>query len=84
MDTAVIDAIIAFLTGAFGPTMLVVFAVIGIFRAIFKPLMALIAAIVAVTPSKSDDELLAKVEGNKWYAMFVWLIDYLTSVKLPK
>lgn len=84
MDTAVIDAVIAFLTGAFGPTMIVVFAVIGMFRTIFKPLMALIDAVVAVTPSKSDDALVEKVKANKWYLLFVWLIDYLTSVKIPK
>ena len=84
MDTSVIDSIVQFLTGAFGPTMLIVFSVIGMFRVVFKPLMALIAAIVSVTPSKTDDKLLAKVEGNKWYKMFLWLIDYLTSVKLPK
>ena len=84
MDTAVIDAIVAFLTGTFGPQFAIFILVIGIFRTVFKPTMELSEAVVSVTPTKTDDTLVESVKTNKWYLMFVWVIDYLTSVKLPK
>jgi hypothetical protein len=57
--------------------------VVGTFRFVFKPLMSAVKQIVSDTPSKKDDEFLGKVESNKIYKAFVYVIDWLTSIKLP-
>jgi hypothetical protein len=55
----------------------------GAARVVFKPLMALVHAVVAVTPSKADDEALAKAESSRAYQVGAFLVDYLFSLKLP-
>lgn len=59
-----------------------IFAV-GTFRIFFKPVMSALEAAIAETPTKVDDEWLAKLKSSKVYTMLVWLVDYLASVKLP-
>jgi len=60
-----------------------ILSVIGAFRVFFKPTLAFIKDIVLKTSSKKDDELLLKVESSKIYKGFVFVIDYLFSIKLP-
>ena len=57
--------------------------VIGGLRIVFKPIMTAIHAIVDVTPGESDNLFLAKVEGSAIYKGFIWVVDFLASIKLP-
>ena len=59
-------------------------SVIGTCRLFFKPIMAAIESSVAATESKNDDVVLGKVKGNSIYKGFVFLIDMLGSIKIPK
>ena len=58
--------------------------IIGIARTIIKPARALIGAIVEQTKTKSDDEMLAKVESSKAMGMIRFILDFLLSIKLPE
>lgn len=58
-------------------------AIIGTLRLIVKPALALAYAIVQATPSKSDDEAVAKVEQSKVFKALLFVLDWLASVKLP-
>jgi len=66
------------------PIMAQVFVVIGVMRAINKPLFALLKAYVDQTASTSDNELLNKIMSSKIYSYFQFILDWSTSVKLPK
>jgi len=61
-----------------------IIAIIGSLRLVIKPIMGLIEAYVAITPSKSDDLLPAKIMDNKIYKAVVYLLDWFASLKLPK
>jgi hypothetical protein len=61
-----------------------VFAVIGLFRVVFKPIMSVWEAWVGYTPQKSDNEVLNKFKKGPIYKALIWLVDYSTSIKLPK
>lgn len=56
----------------------------GMARMICKPLFTLIDAVIVATPSKHDDQIWSDVKGSKAMSMFLWLIDYLASVKIRK
>jgi hypothetical protein len=66
------------------PWLATFFMVVGVIRIVVKPLMALIKSVVEATPSKADDELVAKVEQNAIYKGFVFVIDWLFSIKPVK
>jgi len=66
------------------PEAIAVLSLIGVLRAINKPLFALLRAYAAATKTLRDDEFLIEVEKSKAYQYFVFVLDYLTSVKLPK
>jgi hypothetical protein len=51
-------------------------------RLVMKPLFTAIHAYVDNSESKKDDELLAKVEASKYYKSFLWVLDYLFSIKI--
>jgi DMSO reductase anchor subunit len=61
-----------------------VLSIIGTLRLFFKPIMAAIEVAVAQSESKKDDEVLAKVQGNKIYSLVLFLIDLLASIKPVK
>ena len=70
--------------GDFGVAIQVV-SIVGTLRLVIKPIMAGIEQAVKDTESKSDDVVLAKVQGNIIYKGFFFLIDLLASLKLkPK
>lgn len=54
------------------------------FRMVFKPAMALAEKYVLATPSKSDDESLDNFKKGKAYAAIIWVVDFLTSIKIEK
>jgi len=58
--------------------------VVGILRLIMKPLFSFFREFVLATPSDRDDAFLNKVEGSKIYSFIVFLVDYISSIKLPK
>jgi hypothetical protein len=58
--------------------------VVGILRLVMKPLMVFIETLVIATPSKLDDDLYQKMIQSELYKAFVFMIDWLASIKLPK
>lgn len=59
--------------------------VVGSLRLVNKPLFAALKAIVEFTYwTEKDNILLAKIESSKVYKGFVFVLDWLTSIKLPK
>lgn len=72
--------------GAYGPVaqvLAVLVVIVGAARLIVKPLRELAQVVVGLTKTKSDDELLKKVEGSKITKALVFLADLLFSLKLP-
>lgn len=66
------------------PVAMAVMVWFGVFRAVFKPLMLAIDSYFTATPSKEDDAKWASLKSSKIYQGLVWLVDYSTSIKLPK
>lgn len=62
-----------------------VISIIGSLRLINKPLFSFLRAIVAFTYwTEEDNVLLAKIENNKIYKGFVYILDWVASAKLGK
>ncbi len=57
---------------------------IGSLRVIFKPMQLFIDGIVARTETKEDDRIWAAVKASKVYRSVSWLIDMMSSIKLPQ
>lgn len=65
------------------PQYAVLMTVVMVLRTVFKPIMAAIEAGVQASGSDKAKATLAQVEASKPYKVLVFVIDYLTSVKLP-
>ena len=65
------------------PNAVAVFSIIGILRAINKPLFAAFRAYTNATSTPKDDAVLDAVEKSKAYTYAMFILDYLTSVKVP-
>jgi hypothetical protein len=59
-------------------------AIVGFFRMFFKPLTSLITTYIKFTPNVVDDEIWGQITNSTTYKMFVYFIDWLLSIKLPK
>ena len=70
--------------GAQYPAVVSIIAIVGTLRLFVKPVMAAIEQIVAATPTKEDDKFLKELKESEAYKWFVFLLDWLTSIKLPK
>ena len=57
---------------------------IGGFRLAIKPLFSFAHSLVDSTPSPSDNEILAKVEGSRITKAIFFVLDWLASVKIKK
>jgi len=66
------------------PAFAMVVTLIGFLRLIMKPVMTIAQAYVKMTPYDSDDKWLADVEQSKGYKLFVYLMDWVLSVKMPE
>ena len=66
------------------PIFSTVILAMGFLRLSLKPLMTMAQAFVKMTPYDSDDQWLQSFEQSKGYKMFVFLLDWLLSVKLPE
>ncbi len=53
-------------------------------RVIMKPLSSLLREFVKFTPGPADDIWLDKLEKSKGYAAFLYILDWLTSIKLSR
>jgi hypothetical protein len=65
------------------PVIASIIGVVGVFRLVFKPAVSFARTVVTATPTKKDDEVMDKVEASGVYKGIVWVVDYLTSIKLP-
>lgn len=65
------------------PIVATILMVVGVLRFVMKPVMDLLRALVLATPGTGDDEFLAKVEGSKAWQYFLYILDWLGSIKTP-
>ncbi len=63
------------------PKIAAALAAIGALRLVVKPIMAVLRTITAQTPTPVDDEALANVEHSKLYLGFLFVLDWLASIK---
>lgn len=75
--------VLASVAGEHGVALQII-AIIGTLRIFIKPIMAAIEAGVLQSESKKDDEVLAKVQGNKITKLVLFLIDLVASIKPVK
>lgn len=66
------------------PEAMAVISVVGILRIINKPLQGFLDKVVEAIPGEKDDEFLAKMRESKIYKVFIFLLDYIGSIKPPK
>lgn len=67
------------------PGIVEVLAIVGVLRVINKPLLALLHAYTGATSSTADDALLNNMEQSKIYTGFLFVLDWLGSIKVqPK
>ena len=59
-------------------------AIMIISRVVFKPLFTILGKYVELTIEEDDNKKLHKFMQTKTYKMMVFLVDMLSSVKLPK
>jgi hypothetical protein len=64
------------------PVIASILILLGSLRLLIKPIMAGVRLWTTSTESTRDDELLDKVERSWGYTAFLFLLDWLTSIKL--
>lgn len=74
--------VLQFLSG--NPALASILVLVGALRLAIKPLMTLLQIYVKLTPYDQDDKWLASLESSKGYKLFVYLLDWLLSVKMPE
>ena len=57
---------------------------LGAARLCIKPAMTILQALVKLTPYDSDDKWLSDLEVSRGYKLFVYLLDWVLSVKVPE
>lgn len=57
---------------------------LGAVRLCIKPAMTLLQVYVKLTPYDHDDKWLADLEMSKGYKLFLYLMDWLLSVKISE
>jgi hypothetical protein len=75
------DLIMQFLVAH--PSLAVLITIVSVLRTVFKPIMAAIEAGVQASGSDKAKTILTQVEASKPYRVIAFVVDYLTSVKLP-
>lgn len=65
------------------PWLATILMVVGALRLVIKPLVSIWKSVAESTPTKVDDELVAKVEASGWYKAVIFVVDWLSSIKLP-
>ena len=64
------------------PVAVSILAVLGVIRLAIKPIMTAIGEIVLITPTDKDDKLFEKVKQSKSFKAILYVLDYLTSIKI--
>lgn len=59
-------------------------AFVFVCRIVFKPLFAILGKYVELTIEEEDNKKLKKIMSTKWYKLAVFVVDMVSSVKLPK
>lgn len=59
-------------------------AFVFVSRIIFKPLFTILGKYVELTVEEDDNKKLKKIMNTKWYKLAVFVVDMVSSVKLPK
>lgn len=59
-------------------------AVMVVCRIVFKPIFAIAGKYVELTMEEEDNKKLYKIMNSKAYKMAVFLVDLVSSVKLPQ
>ena len=77
----ILDLISGFLS--LHPTIAVVLSCVGACRVLIKPAMSLARYITSKTPTTRDDKALEALEKSKVFATVRYILDWLTSVRLP-
>jgi len=66
------------------PVIASILSILGLIRLIVKPIMEIIKAYVAYTPNKEDDSFVNKVIASPVYNKFLFVLDWLFSIKIGK
>jgi len=69
--------------GKLGPVVQVL-VFVGSLRVFLKPVVSFAKTYVEFTPSKGDNEKVAKVLDSKLYKSAAYLLDWFASLKLPQ
>lgn len=81
----IIEQVVTFILGlAQGyPITASILMVVGALKLLMTPIMKAIDAYVYITPTQTDNELWKKVKESKYFTAFLFILDLLTSIKLP-
>lgn len=66
------------------PIVTSIFVIIGVMRAVNKPFFSFLRSLVKETATDVDDRILDTVEQSPLYRGLTWVLDWTTSIKLPK
>ena len=66
------------------PGVLKLLVYVAIARGIFKPLSIALQAYVDSSESTKDNEFYSKLKENKVFKAIYFILDYSSSIKLPK
>ena len=72
--------LISFIQGY--PHLSTILMIVGFLRLVIKPIMTILKAYVAITPSNKDNETLDKIFNSKYWKRFLFILDWLTSIKV--
>lgn len=75
------DFIIQLLTAH--PSLAVLMTIVTVLRTVFKPIMAVIESGVKASGNARALAVLNSLEASKVYKAVCFVVDYLTSIKLP-
>lgn len=64
------------------PKIALALTAVGALRVVMKPAISFITWWIAQTPSKRDDKKLKKILANRYVKAFLYVVDWLGSVKL--
>lgn len=66
------------------PIMFTIASIMGMVRLVIKPLMTILHSLAEATETTRDEEILKKIEENKAFKGFLFVLDYVFSLKLKK
>lgn len=61
-----------------------ILSIVGLLRLIIKPIMEVVQAYVKWTDSPKDDSLVNHIIKSPIYTKLIFLLDWLTSIKIKK